>query len=179
MGLKFELMLVGLILIVSVYTMSIKLRDHNERYRDNGKELEFYDTTFTEVNQSRPVDESYGIKGERIRGVLFVEKFWYKDDQIALLRADRAKDNGKVIELTGAVRLKRFDGFRFETERAVYRKSTDVLQSDTPFVAYKSQHRLRGDWMRYEGKRAFLEARHVHATIVLNGHETIATKEPK
>jgi hypothetical protein len=166
MGLKFELLLVLLIVMTSVYMMSVKLRDHNKRYQNSGKELEFYDTTFTEVNTSGLVSVSYGVKGERIAGVLYIDDFRYKSVDIKFLRADKAKKAGDVIYLDGNVRLKRYDGFRYRTEHARYDKKLEVMDALSPFIAYKAPNTLMGKTMRYDAKHKILYATDVRMIIV-------------
>jgi hypothetical protein len=165
MGVKFELFLVVLIVATSVYMMSIKLRDHNRKYADSGKEVEFYDTTFTEVNTSGFVSTSYGIHGERINGVLHIESFRYRNNEVRLLVADQAYDDGKKIRLEGNVRAKRYDGFRYKTELAGYDRKTDIMEAYAPFVAYKPPNTLYGETMRYDVKRKELYATNVRAVI--------------
>jgi len=172
MGLKLELILVSLIIITSVYMMSVKLRDHNRRYKDNGKELEFYDTTFTEVNTTGVMNVSYGVKGERIKGVLYIDRFFYTDNDIAFLKAAKAKDDGKTIYLEGKVRAKRYDGFKYQTEQAKYDKKAEIMEATAPFVAYKPPNTLTGNSMRYDVKHKELYATHVHAYIVTKDNKT-------
>jgi hypothetical protein len=175
MGLKFELILVSLIVITSVYMMSVKLRDHNKRYHDSGKELEFYDTTFTEVNTTGLMSVSYGVKGERINGVMYVDDFRYKSVDVKFLRANKAKDTGEVMYLDGNVRLKRYDGFRYQTEHAKYDKKHEVMEALSPFIAYKAPNTLMGKTMRYDVKRKVLYATDVRMIIVTDAKETNAS----
>jgi hypothetical protein len=168
MGVKFELFLVVLIVATLGYMMSVKLRNHTYVVSDGYKELEFYDTSFTEVNRTGFVSASYGAHGVYAGGVLSVETFRYKDNEVANMHARYAEKENETIRLSGDVEFRRYDGFVFHTRVAVYREAVGVAEALTPFTAYEGENVFRGMYMRYDMKADEIYATKVKAAFPIS-----------
>ena len=161
MGLKFELLLVALIVITSAVTMTVKLREHNQKGSTQSRELEFVDTTFTEVTTQKRIGVSFATHGVRENGVLKAENVRYYNDTIKELLADHGTYKGMVIYLDGNVSLHQNDGFDYYTQHAYYEKKREVLYVTSPFTAYRGEDVMHGATMRYNSR-----TKEVYATVV-------------
>ncbi len=175
MGLKFELLLVALIVITSAVTMTMKLSEHNQQHPPQTKELEFTDTTFTEVTTQKRIGVSFATHGVRSNGVLKAEKVRYYNDTIKELLADYGTYIGRMIYLDGNVELHQNEGFEYYTEHAHYDKGSEVLYVTSPFTAYRGKDVMHGTTMRYNSR-----TKEAYATVVdavLHTAETNRTNE--
>ena len=165
MGLKLELLLVLLIAFTSVLTMSMKLSSQNHKHPSLSKELEFTDTTFTEVTTKGREGVAYGVHGVRSRGVLVVDQLQYHNESIELLLADKGTYKKEKIYLDGNVSLYQKKGFTYRTEHAYYDKPTAILYATTPFVAIMGKNVLHGDTMAYHTRSKEVYATDVKAVV--------------
>jgi len=161
MGLRLEWILIIAIIITSILTMSTKLTQKNKHYAPVVKELEFTNTTFTEVTTLKREGVAFGVHGVRVGGVLAVDKLRYHNDSIKLLLADKGTYKESKIYLDGNVTVHRKEGQDYYTEHAVYDKKTEILDVTAPFVAYVDKHVIRGTSMRY-----FTRTKEIYATDV-------------
>jgi hypothetical protein len=166
-GLKFELVLAGLIVVTSVLMMSVKLGEPVSQTNGDGKELEFYDTAFREVNATGFVSASYGGYGERVKGVLHVETFRYSDNDVRMLSAREAFIAKDKYRLVGDVKFDGTNGFGFRSEYIIYDRARRSVESVSPFYAYMPPNSVQGERMRYEIDTKTLHATKVKAMIVI------------
>jgi len=157
MGMKLELLLVILIGVTSVVTMTTKLSEQNTAPTQSVKEIEFTNTTFTEVTTQRREGVAFSTHGMRISGVLYMENLRYHNDNIKLLLADVGRYQGKRIYLDGNVSVHQKEGQDYYTEHAVYDKGEEVLYITSSFVACLKQNVLEGEKLEYhmQTKEAF------------------------
>jgi lipopolysaccharide assembly outer membrane protein LptD (OstA) len=165
MGLKLELFLVLLIAFTSVLTMSMKLSSQNHKPKMATKELEFTDTTFTEVTTEGREGVAYGVHGVRKKGVLVVDKLRYHNESIDLLLADKGTYKKDKIYLDGNVSLHQKEGLIYHTEHAYYEKPTAILYATSPFVATMGENVLHGRTMAYHSRSKILYATKVDALL--------------
>ncbi len=177
MGLKFELLLVVLIVLTSAVTMTTKLHEHNSKTASDSKELEFTDTTFTEVTPQKRVGVSFAAHGVRAGGILKVEHLRYYNDTIKELLADRGTYRENLIYLDGNVSLRQTAGFDYYTQHAYYDKKYEVLYVPSPFTAYRGEDVMHGATLRYNTKSKEAYATMIDA--VLHTAETNETNETK
>ena len=157
MGIKLELLLVLLIGATTYVTMTTKLKDETIESTAKTKEIEFTNTTFTEVTTEKREGIAYGTYGVRIGGVLYMENIKYHNDNIKLLLADKGTYKGKEIYLDGNVTVHQKPEYDYYTEHAVYDKEAEVLHVTSPFVACIRKDVMRGDTLVYymKPKEAF------------------------
>jgi hypothetical protein len=165
MGLKLELFLVVLIAFTSVVTMSMNLRSQNKTVVRIQKELEFTDTTFTEVTTKGREGVAYGVHGIRSKGVLVVDELKYHNDTIDLLLADRGTYKKDRLYLDGNVSLYQKSGFDYHTDHAYYDKHTAILYATSPFVASMGKNVMRGKTMAYHTQSKEVYASEVEAVL--------------
>jgi len=178
MGLKFELLLVALIVITSAVTMGLKLKEHNQQRTTLSKELEFTNTTFTEVNTQKRIGVSFATYGVRIDGLLRAKNVRYYNDTIKELLANYGTYKGSMIYLDGNVSLHQNEGFEYYTQHAHYDKAREILYVTSPFTAYRGEDVMHGETMRYNSR-----TKEAYATVVdavfhtAENNETNQTKE--
>jgi len=165
MGLKLEFLLVFVIAMTSLFTMTMKLTQQNRENEVFTKELEFTNTTFTEVTTKKREGVAFGTHGVRSAGVLSVDNLRYHNDSIKLLLADKGIYKGSRIYLDGNVSVHQKKGYDYYTEHAMYDKKKEVLYITSPFVAYMNRNIINGKTLEYNmrTKEAFATA--IEATI--------------
>jgi len=169
MGLKFEFLLVAMIIFTSVLTMSTTLKRQHTSPLGEKKELVFTQTAFTEVTTEGSEGVAYGSYGERKEGVLTIRDLKYYDADINLLTADRGRYDASKVHLDGNVSLYRRDGFSYRTEHAVYDRNISVFYATAPFVAEGKSYFLQGDKMAYLLRKKELYASKVRAVVNMEG----------
>jgi len=165
MGLKLELLLVLIIAVTSVMTMTTKLTEQNKIQEVFTKELEFTDTTFTEVTTQKRVGVAYGTHGVREAGVLTIDNLRYHNDTIKLLLANKGTYKGNQIFLDGNVTVHQKPGHDYYTEHAMYDKGKEILYVTSPFIAYLERNVIHGDTLEYHLRTKVAFATDVNATI--------------
>ncbi|MCF6207622.1 MAG: hypothetical protein L3J47_12155 [Sulfurovum sp.] len=165
MGLKLEFLLVLLIALTSVLTMTTKLADHEYVPQNIKKELEFTNTTFTEVTTEGREGVAFGTHGTRSNGVLEVEGLRYHSDTVKRLLADKGRYKGDNIYLDGNVRFYQESGFEYHTEHGYYHKPTAILYATSPFVAMMDKNILHGERMAYHTRTKEVYAESVDAVL--------------
>ncbi|MCF6207639.1 MAG: hypothetical protein L3J47_12260 [Sulfurovum sp.] len=165
MGLKLELLLVMLIVITSVVTMSTKLTEQNKASEVFTKELEFTNTTFTEVTTQKREGVGFGTHGVREGGVLTIDNLRYHNDDIKLLLANQGRYIGKKIYLDGNVTVHHKPGHDYYTEHAIFDQKEDVLYVTAPFVAYINENVIHGQTLEYHMRQKEAFATMVDAAI--------------
>jgi len=165
MGLKLEFLLVLLIVLTSVVTMSVKLSMQPHQGNEEKKELEFTNTTFTEVTTQKREGLAFAVHGVRIDGILKVEALRYHNDTIDLLLADTGTYRGDHLYLDGNVTLHQRDGFDYWTEHAYYDKKKAILYATSPFTAQKGKNVMHGKSMAYHTIKRVVHATSVDAVV--------------
>jgi len=165
MGLKLELLLVVLIIATSIVTMSTKLTDQNKKDVVVTKELEFTNTTFTEVTTVKREGVGFGTHGVREAGILTIDNLRYHNDNIELLLADQGRYIGKKVYLDGNVTVHHKPGHDYYTEHAIYDKQEEILYVTSPFVAYMNKNVIHGDTLEYHMREKEAYATNINAVI--------------
>jgi len=165
MGLKLEILLVFLTIVTSVVTMSTKLTQQNKRAEVVTKELEFTNTTFTEVTTQKREGVGFGTHGVREAGVLTVDNLRYHNDNIKLLLANEGRYIGKKIYLDGNVTVHHKPGYDYYAEHAMYDQKNEILYVTSPFVAYINKNIIHGDTLEYDMRKKEAYATMIDAVI--------------
>jgi len=165
MGLKLELLLVALIIVTSIVTMSTKLTDQNRKDNVMTKELEFTNTTFTEVTTEKREGVGFGTHGVREGGVLTIDNLRYHTDDIKLLLANQGRYIGKKIYLDGNVTVHQKPGYDYYAEHAIYDRGEEILYVTSPFVAYINKNIIHGETLEYHMREKEAYATKIDAVL--------------
>jgi len=146
---------------------NIDIESHKKRGKKSSKELEFFQTEFTEVTTEKEVGVAFGAYGVRKNGILYVNKLQYSNDDIKLLKALKGKYLKKKIILDGNISLDEATGYYFTGEHAVYEKKSGILHITSPFVLYHGNDRMVGSRLKYDTHKKSIEAQNVHAILYM------------
>jgi len=165
MGLKLELLLGILIVVMLTIAYKVKLTDDVSTKKAAKKEMEFTDTTFTEVDTEKLISIAFGTHGVREGGVLKVDHLVYHTDSIELLLADKGKYVGNKVYLDGNIRMKQKEGFNYKAEHAMYDKKTEILTLTSRFTAVMGKNIVHGNTGWYDTRKKMLFAKEVDAVV--------------
>jgi len=149
MGVRIELALFVAIVVIIGGSLSIKLNDKTKRDQELIKELEFTNTTFTEVDTQKLQSRAYGTYGVKEEGVLTIHNLRYETETIKSLVAKKGAYRGESIYLEGDVVLDDSGGYTYHTQQAEYNQKTEILNITAPFVAFKDKNIIKGDTFTY------------------------------
>ncbi len=153
MGIKLEYILTIVIIGIIAGALMLKLQNAPVASKAFTKELEFTDTTLTEVDTDTMNSRIFGTYGVRDKGVLQVENIRYFDDNIELLSADKGKLEGDILQLDGHVIMEEKGGYTYKTEHAVYNKKSEILNITAPFTGTRGQNIIKGKSMEYDTRQ--------------------------
>ncbi len=153
MGIRLEYVLTIAIIGIISGALMLKLRDTLVTSKAFTKEIEFTDTTLTEVDTETMKSRIYGTYGVRDKGVLSVENIRYVDDKIEPLSADQGKIKGDILRLDGHVVMQEKDGYTYKTEHAIYNKKSEILTITSPFTATKGENIIKGKSLVYDARQ--------------------------
>jgi len=153
MGVRIEWVLFATIVIIIGGSLSMKLNDKRDGANILVKELEFTNTTFTEVDTQKLQSRAYGTYGVREEGVLTIDNVRYETETIKSLVAKKGTYMGKSIYLEGDVLLNDSDGYTYHTQQAEYNQNTEILNITAPFVAFKDKNIIKGDTFTYDTRK--------------------------
>ena len=149
MGLKIEIILFVLVTCIGFGAFNIQLDEVEKDTELSTKELEFNDTTFTEVDTKRLQAKAYGTYGVKDDGVLVIENLRYQTDTIDSLLANHGTYKGAIIYLEGDVVMDDNNGYHYETQQAEYNQESEVLDITAPFVVKGDKKIFKGDTLQY------------------------------
>ncbi|OQX50195.1 MAG: hypothetical protein B5M46_01255 [Epsilonproteobacteria bacterium 4484_20] len=165
MGIKLELLLVILIVAILSLAYNIRLSDNIPSKNISKKELEFTETTFTEVDTEKLISTSFGTYGVRERGILKIRDLIYHTDSIEELLADEGRYVRERVYLDGNIRMKQKEGFSYRAEHAVYNKKTEVLRITSKFTAMLDKNVVHGKAAHYNTRKKILVAKEIDAVL--------------
>ncbi len=165
MALKIEFVFIVAIVGIVIASFTVKLNDSQSKVKPMTKELEFTDTTFTEVDTKQLQGRAHGMSGVREKGVLTVYHLQYHTNSIDSLVAKKGTYMGKIIYLEGDVVTDYKDGYHIETQQAEYNQKSGVLNVTAPFVLTKEKNLLRGDTLTYNAHTQQMYGTMIDATL--------------
>ncbi len=165
MGLKLEIFIVVLIVAILSGTYMVELKHEFASKQYSTKEMEFTNTTFTEVNTASMQSTAFSTYGIKDADTLSLDNIKYHTENIQLLRAKKGIYKGDILILDGNITINQKEGFDYMTQHAIYNKKTKILNISTSFIATMNKNIIYGDTLRYdmETKEAFAEQ--IDATI--------------
>lgn len=145
--------------------MMVKLDTRLVSEEHQTKELEFSDTTFTEVDQQRMQAYVFSRYGVRDDGVLSLHNLTYHTANLQLLFSNQARYQGDTLYLDGNVTLVDKEGFTYTTQSANYNQKTEILYVSSPFNAKLGQNSIKGDSLRYNAVKKEADASKIDAVL--------------
>ena len=127
----------------------LKINDITINNQEFLKEMEFNNTTFTEVDTNSMIGHAYSTYGVRKEGVLFLENLVYYTNTVKSLVANKAKYKGNTLYLDGNVVFLDNDGYTYKTEHAIYNQKTTILNVIAPFTGTRGSNIIKGDSLLY------------------------------
>ena len=165
MGVKLELLLVILIVMMLSLAYTIKLSDDTSAQKVSRKEMEFTQTTFTEVDTQKLISTSFGTYGVREGGILKVKNLIYHTDSIEHLLADSGRYVKDKVYLDGHIVMKQKEGFNYRAEHAVYDKKMEILTITSKFTAMMNKNIVHGNTAWYDARKKVLVAKEIDAVL--------------
>ena len=150
MGIKLEFVLIIAIIGIMAGSLMLKLRNTPVPTQVSTKEIEFINTTLIEVDTENMKSRAYATHGVRDQGVLTLDNIVYLGDHIESLSANKARLKGDFLHLDGDVVLQEKDGYKYETQNAIYNKKTGILNITSHFTGVRGQNFVQGESMAYD-----------------------------
>lgn len=160
-----ELVLLFIMGAILVLTFGIKVTDIDIKKQLSGKEIEFTDTTFIEVDMKTVQSIAHSSYGVRADGVLMLDELNYHSSNLELLRAKKGTYRDDKIFLDGDVFVRQKEGFEYRAQHAVYDKAVEILDVTSPFFAKMNENTMQGNSMRYNLRQKEVLARDIAAVI--------------
>ena len=153
MGVKLEFVVILAVLVIVTGAMILKVDQSAVKNTIFTKELEFTNTTFTEVDTQKLQGRAYGTYGIRDNGVLSLDNLVYFTETIKYLIADKGMYVGDVLNLDGNIVLEEQEGYNYTTQQASYDQKTEILNVTAPFVATRDKNIIKGDTLVYNTRK--------------------------
>jgi len=165
MGIKLEYILTIIFISIVFFTTTIKLTSSATLHQHATKELEFFSTTFIEVDTQKKQAQLYTPHGVRESGILILDKINYYTPTIDSLLANKGTYQNDILHLDGHVSLKETVGNIYKTEHAVYDQKKEILTITSPFVAYMGANIFRGETLIYDAVHKEANATKIDAIV--------------
>ncbi len=150
MGLKLETLIVVTIITIFSATLMVRFTHDSSGGERFTKELEFTDTTLTEVDIETMQGRAFGSYGIRNAGVLTLQDIIYHTNNIESLRAKNGMYKGDKLYLDGNITVNQKEGFDYSAEHAVYDKKTKILDITSEFTGIMDGNTIHGYTLRYD-----------------------------
>lgn len=149
MGLRLEIIL-SVVIGGMVFTIfMLKLSSSLVNSKPLEKELEFTNTTFTEVNTQKLEGHLYATYGVRYKGTLSLKNIQYTSETVENMVADKGMYKENILYLHGNVVLNEKEGYTYTTQEANYNQETEMLYITAPFVGIRDKNRIKGNILVY------------------------------
>ena len=153
MELKLETVIIVAIVVIVTGSMTLEIDKSEKKSTSFTKELEFTNTTFTEVDTKQLQGRAYGTYGIRDNGVLSLDNLVYFTENIQYLVADKGRFVGDVLNLKGNIELEEEQGYNYKTQQASYNQKTEILNVTAPFIATRDKSIIKGDTLVYNTRK--------------------------
>jgi len=165
MGLKLEKLIILSIFLIVVSAVVLKIDKSASDNEKLIKELEFTNTTFTEVNREKLQGRIYSTYGTREKGVLNMDNLLYMTENIKYLSANKGKMSTDTLHLEGNIAFEEKEGYTYKTDEASYNQKTEILYVTTPFIAQDGENSIKGDSLVYHADTKDIFATKIEAVI--------------
>lgn len=126
-------------------------------------ELTFENTLLTEVDTNRTLGRAFGLKGVQEQEILHLESLRYWTERLESLVADKATFGDDVITLSGNVSFSQTNGYRYESQKAIYFQQSGLLEIPVAFTATMHDTTVQGEMLQYETQKREIDATHIYA----------------
>lgn len=165
MGLKLEtLIAVAIVAILSV-TFMVKFTHKPSDGKLFTKELEFTNTTFTEVDTDTMQGRAFSTHGVRDQGDLTLYNLMYHTNNIELLRTKKGTYKGDKIYLDGNITVNQKEGFDYSAEHAIYDTNTQILDITSAFTGIMDRNIIHGYTLRYDMQKKEAFGKKIDAVV--------------
>ena len=165
MELKLETVLIASIVVIITGSMTLEVERNAKEGSNFTKELEFTNTTFTEVDTNQLQGRAYGTYGVRDSGALSIDNLVYFTETIKYLLADKGKYVGDVLNLQGNIVLEEHQGYNYKTQQASYNQKTEILNVTAPFIATRDKSIIKGNSLIYNTRKKEVFGTDIDAVI--------------
>jgi hypothetical protein len=165
MGLKLELVCTFAIVVIVMGAMTLEVDNTTVKSATFTKELEFTNTTFTEVDTQKLQGRAYGTYGVRDSGILSLDNLVYFTETIKYLIADKGKYVGDVLHLDGNIVLEEIQGYNYKTQKAAYNQETGILNVTAPFIATSDKNIFKGETLVYNTRTEKAHGTTINAVV--------------
>ncbi len=166
MGLKLEFILILLIAAILAITLSVKIINKEKSIEKvSTKELEFTNSTFTEVDTNKTIAIAYGTHGVRDRGILTIDNFKYNSKSVKKLTSKIAIYKKDKIYLNDNVVFNQKEGYNYYTDHAIYSKKTQIINIISPYKAEMGKNIIYGNTLKYHTKEKKVFSTNINATL--------------
>ncbi len=150
MGLRLEWLLLLITVLIILVSFNVKLENGNSKISDFSKEIEFTNTTLTQVDTKHLLGQAYTTYGVRDKyGVLNMRNIKYHNDNIKYLYAKSAKYIKDFIYLDNDVFMKDNQGTEYKTQHAYYNQKNQILYITSPFILSRDKNIFKGKTLVY------------------------------
>ena len=153
MGLKLEIVCIVAIVVIVTGALTLEVDNSAVKNATYTKELEFTNTTFTEVDTKKLQGRAYGTYGIRDNAVLSLDNLVYFTETIKYLIADKGVYVGDILKLEGNIVLEEHQGYNYKTQQASYDQKEETLNVTAPFVATRDKNIIKGDTLVYNTRK--------------------------
>lgn len=153
MELRLETVSILAIVVIVTAVMTLDVDDKAKQNATFTKELEFSNTTFTQVDTHKLLGRAYATYGVRDNGILTLDNLVYLTETVNYLIADKGTYVGNVLHLEGNILLEEVKGYHYKTQEASYDQNTEVLKVTAPFVATRGKNVIKGDTLVYNTRK--------------------------
>ncbi|WP_309496911.1 hypothetical protein [Sulfurovum sp.] len=153
MELRLETVVIVSIVLIVTGAMTLEVGTSVKKNAIFTKELEFTNTTFTEVDTQKLQGRAYGTYGVRDNAVLSLDNLVYFTETIKYLIADKGKYVGDILNLEGNIVMEEHQGYNYKTQQASYDQKTEILNVTAPFVATRDKNIIKGDTLVYHTRK--------------------------
>ena len=165
MGLKLETLITVVIIAILSVTLMVRFTHKSSNGERFTKELEFTDTTLTEVDTVTMQGRAFGSYGIRDAGVLTLHNIKYHTNNIESLRANKGTYKGNKLYLDGNITLNQKEGFDYSAEHAVYDKKIKILDITSEFSAIMDGNTIHGYTLHYDVQKKEAFGKRIDAVV--------------
>ena len=165
MGLKLETVIIVVIVAILSGTLMVKFTHISSNGKLFTKELEFTDTTLTEVDTVTMQGRAFGTYGIRDAGILTLHDIKYHTNTIESLRAKKGTYKGDTLYLDGNITVNQKEGFDYSAQHAVYNKKTKILDITSDFTGVMNKNMIQGHTLRYDTQKKEAFGKRIEAVV--------------
>ncbi|SHO81048.1 hypothetical protein MNB_SV-15-205 [hydrothermal vent metagenome] len=131
------------------------------------KEVEFINSKIVEVDTNSILNTTYASRLYRVKDSTIMINMRFSSSSILLLKSKQAIDKNNNIYLYDNIEFHRDRGFIYYTDKAVYHRSSEILNIDKRFKAIRDNDIFIGKSMEYNAKIGAVTAKNTDSIFIL------------